>query len=117
MTLKQQMAADIAGVFLNTDEHADSITRYIQGSESNTESVDAVFDEKDSSRDEQRGEDNVRRACLYLDPDQETTVDDGWLIEGNRWETVSEGSDGGMKVVQIQRVDEQRRFPKSVRAI
>lgn len=107
MTLKSQMAADIDAVFLNTDEHADSVTRYIVGSTSNTESVTVVFEPQSSQRDTQRGQENVRTALLYMNAGQSTDSGDGWLIDGERWEHHDYHSDNinGMKIVEIVRHD------------
>lgn len=49
-TLKQQMTADVASVFLNTDEHAEAITHYPAGNLAAGVSVNAVVD-----RDEEAG--------------------------------------------------------------
>lgn len=44
MTLRDEMAADVNSVFLNTDEHARTITRYIKGASGNSEEIVAVVD-------------------------------------------------------------------------
>lgn len=116
MTLASQISDDVADVFLNTDDFAETVSRYPLGVAASAESVTAVFAERDPSQDTTRGDDNMRTGALHVADSVDADPRDSWLIQSEVWETTSvSGSSGGMKVVEVKRRERMRTKPVGVR--
>lgn len=117
MTLKDVMASDVTNVFLNTDEHAESVTRYSLGDTSNPDTLTVVWEEEDAEDDRQRGQELVRRAKLHVKTSDSPNVKDRWRKGSQNWETESVGPvEGDLTVVTVIRHEEEKRRPKATRA-
>lgn len=76
MTLRTQMQADVSAVFLNTDEHAETVSYTPSGG--SARNIPAVI-EDEMSADIRFGEDGKgipKSATLYVDIDDTVGVDD-----------------------------------------
>lgn len=115
MTLSSLITSDVSGVFLNTDDFAETVTHWPLGVSANAASVTAVFIEgqggsEDPRRDLSRGEEVVHRARLYVPSGTSTDERDIWVVNSVQWQTLAVGpTEGGMTTVQLQRNDRERR--------
>lgn len=107
MTLKELMAADVSGVFLNTDDFAESITHWPANVEDDAVSRTVVFiEDSPVTVKKDGGKAFYRNATIRIESDVTITKKDAWFRNGERWETEVEGRDvGGMKQVQVVRVE------------
>ena len=112
MTLADQMASDVSDVFLNTDEHAETITR-VPASGDPVTGIAAVWEPEDSRmRAAQNdvvhdsGKALVWRGRLYVSSDLTVAETDSWTIDGENWECMEIGKpSGGMLAIDLQRKD------------
>jgi len=113
MTLASQMASDVSSVFLNTEEHAEAVTRVpVSGGSA---SVLAVWepDEYQSIAgprvDMSAGRRVERTGRLFISSTQTALLTDTWTINGETWLPEKVGSsDFGCKIVFVKREDLQR---------
>lgn len=116
MTLASQMAADVGAVFLNTDEHAQSVTYTGPSSGAASSSVTVIFEPEEQAEStnepkpmESRGKEQERRARLFLASSDTVAVEGTFTIGGETWVVESVGSVlAGMRSVSIVRRDQQR---------
>lgn len=107
MTLASQMETDVADVFLNTDEHAQTVTRVAGGVST---SVNAVWEPMESQSDttgpevtHETGKALVWRGRLYVASSQTVAETDEWTIDGETYQCVEIGKpSGGMRVIHLQ---------------
>lgn len=110
MSLASLIAADVSDVFLDTDEHAASVTRYPAGDTTSPATVTAIWCEDELATDSKtRGRDIVRMGSLRVDDAQATDPKDRWLIDSETWETIAVGKEEGMKKLRLQRVEPESR--------
>lgn len=64
MTLREQMASDIADVFMNTGEFAEAVTYTVSGG--SPTSINAIFDESEEPSHESDGKVKIRRGTLII---------------------------------------------------
>lgn len=81
MTLREQMADDVADVFLNEDEHAETVTRTPRGGGA-TNSFLAVVDVLETTLDVKSGKQELRRASMMFASDKALNVDDTITVDG-----------------------------------
>lgn len=108
MTLKTQMATDVANVFLNTDEFAEAIT-YTPANGSGA-SVNAVVMRDSVSHDNfQDGLSSVYRATIKLASADVSApaINDTVTFDGRTWTVVEvdAGDPGGMHEIRVQQID------------
>ena len=109
-TLKEQIASDVSSVFLNTDEHADSITRYPLGDTAAGEPVTGIFEEDDPKQLLQAGREIERMGTLHISEYQTADGRDRWKINDEIWDAESVGRiEDGMKTVRLRRIIEEFR--------
>lgn len=108
-------------------EMMQTIIRRIGGSESRTESVEAIvsFDQNDIAKiataagitvDGERGRYSEARGLIEIAADQEAKSVDTWVIDGAVYKQVGSevGGDGGSKTIVIgQRIGKVARQPKT----
>lgn len=110
MSLSDQIAADVGGVFLNEDDFAETVTHYPAGDSEAEADVIGVFAEQTMSRETERGEQRKRTAELTVASGLTLHRKDLWSIRGETWSTVTWGDDGpGMVKIELQIVNPQTR--------
>lgn len=112
-TLKAQIASDVSAVFLNEEEHADSVTRYPLGDTAAGEPVTAIWEEDDPQQLLKSGKESERMGTLSIAEDQTADDRDRWLINSEIWDAVTVGRiEEGMKTVRVKRIVEEYRKPR-----
>lgn len=103
MTLKQQMLDDVDDVFLNEDEHAETVVRTPAGGGS-TSSFLAIVDVLETELDTKTGKQEIRRASMQCKASQAININDAVSVDGVslRVHSVSLAS-MGMKTVMLTR--------------
>lgn len=81
MTLREQMADDVTDVFLNEDEHAETVTRTPRGGGSTTSFV-AVVDVLETELDTKEGKQEIRKASMLFASDKAVNVEDTITVDG-----------------------------------
>ena len=105
MTLADQIDADVADVFLNTNEHAESVTHRPLGNASNDASVAALIWMDEPEIQNTNGRATVQRGYLDVSSTLSLNESDRWEIRG-RWydtETVSTPDTGMVRVAVVER--------------
>lgn len=109
-SLKDQIAADVSSVFLNTGEFADQVTRYPLGDTAAGKPVIGVFEEDDPQELLKSGKEIERMGTLHIAEDQEADSRDRWKINEEIWDAESVGRiEEGMKTVRLKRIVEEYR--------
>lgn len=103
MTLASQMLDDVSGVFLNTDEHAETVTRTPRAGGSTT-SFTAIVDVLETTLDEKSGKQEIRRATMLCASSVTVAIEDTIAVGGVNLmvKSVSLAS-VGMKTCQLTR--------------
>jgi hypothetical protein len=123
LTLKQQIAADVAPVFLNIEEHGDTLTLYPAGDLDAGIAVAAVVDWGDrvyrsvpTDKDHDRGEGQLVHGALYVASSVSLTYADRWLIDGRIYDCEAKplAQDGGLQKVRIILRESVRTMPPHV---
>lgn len=116
MSLATQIEGDVEGVFLNTDDFAQTVVRYPLAVTGSPESVIAVFAEKDASQETTRGDENERTATLHVAASVDADPRDTWLINSEVWQvTAVKGGGDEMQVIELRKREKLRIRPTGVR--
>ena len=75
MTLREQMEDDVEAVFLNEDEHAETVTRTPRGGGSTNDFL-AIVDVLETELDAKEGKQEIRKATMLFASDETVNVDD-----------------------------------------
>lgn len=107
MTLKALIAADVSNVFLNTDEFAESVTRWPQGYEGSAVTVTAVWEPDDVSHQfSGDGESYTQEGSLHVVSSMTIHREDVWIIGDERYATVDTGKvEGGLRSLRLRSVN------------
>lgn len=106
MGLKDLIAADVSRVILNTEDFAESITRWPEGTQALAESVTAIFLPEESNRDTSRGEETVIPAAVIVSESQEVHRDDVWVIDEQEYATLAIHDPlHGSRTIDVHRID------------
>lgn len=103
---------DAQGVFLNTDEFADSITHRPLRNAANDHAVTAVVSYEDPQPEHDGGVGKLVRGKLEIAASVAVTDQDQWVIDGTVWQTSENGvgeAQAGMRRILIQRTSIERR--------
>ena len=106
MTLHTLMASDVTAVFLQVDDFAEQIVRYIGGVEAQASTITGIVTWKDAERsDSDRGRATVRRGEVMFSSSTTVDMSDALKIGGIRCEieTVGPVQDGAFMVGIIRR--------------
>ncbi len=103
MTLADQMRDDVADVFLNIEEHAETVTRTPRGGGDPT-SFPAIVDVLETTLDEKEGKQEIRRATMQCASSVTVNIEDVITVGGVGLivKTVSLAS-AGMKTYMLTR--------------
>lgn len=112
-TLKAEMQADVAAVFQNTDEFAETWEHWPGGDSGSAVSATVIPNYPSESqgqaeeRSTSRGLEQVRKFTIYVADSLTLTSEDAWQDEGgNEFQTLTIGeSEEGLIPVVIQRND------------
>ena len=116
MTLAAQMIADVSTVFMNTDDFASSVIRYIGGDVSNTRSITAIVTLSPVQENSDRGRGYMHRATMDLSEDVVLTTADAIKYDGDRYEIEGIGAaEHGMRTVSLIRYQPEVRGGKVFR--
>ena len=116
MTLASQMIADVATVFLNTDDFASTVIRYIGGDVANTRSITAIITLLPVQENDDRGRGYMHRATMDLSEDVILTAADAIKYDGNRYEIEGiGGAEHGMRTVTLIRYQPEAKGAKPLR--
>lgn len=102
MTLADQIAADVADVLLNTEEHAESVTHRPLGNAAADAAVTAVvqFDEPQIEHD--RGRKVLQRGVLFVADSLALAETDRWRIRGKFYDIERIGvAEAGLVAVHV----------------
>ena len=90
-----------------------SVTHRPLGDSANDASVTVLFDEMNSTRDDEAGLRTTRKATLYVSTSLSVDESDQWLDGSELWHTESLGArDGSQRAVYVKRETEERRRPE-----
>ena len=114
MSLSSQMAAAVSGVFLDTDDFAESITHRPGGVAASDTSVAVVFDQGtgdgDNRKDSTTGEARISTATIYAATSLAVAAGDQFVRDSEVWAVTTVAPDeSGMQRCTVQRVNEDRR--------
>ena len=116
MTLAAQMIADVSTVFMNTDDFASTVIRYIGGSESNTRAITAIVTLSPVQENDDRGRGYMHRATMDLSEDVILSAADGIKYDGSRYEIEGIGAaEHGMRSVSLIRYQAEAKGAKPLR--
>lgn len=116
MTLAALMVTDVSDVFMNTEDFASSVIRYIGGSESNTRSITAIVTLSQVQENDDRGRGYIHRAAMDLSEDVILTAADAIKYDGNRYEIEGIGAaEHGMRTVTLIRYQAEAKGAKPLR--
>ena len=113
MTLKDLMAADVSGVFLNTSDFAETITHRPGGVAASDTPVTVVFEQSEGDganrKDDSTGEARVSTATIWAATSLGVAATDQFVRNSEVWSvlTVSPNEEG-MQRCMVQRVSEDR---------
>lgn len=112
MTLSDQFDDDVVDVLINSDEFAQTITRYALGSVGSPSSVTAVVELSARSVERERGKGFIVRGNVHVAATQTVDPRDGWLIGGKRFETEAiDEPISGKVVIHVVRYEVERDSP------
>lgn len=108
MTLADQMESDVAGVFLQDEEHAQSVTRTPATGDPVT--VTAIWEPNDTRMrsnqpevEHDTGKSHVWKGRLYVASSVTVADSDQWTIDGETYQTHVVGkNEGGMRSIDLQ---------------
>ena len=116
MTLAALMVTDVSDVFMNTEDFASSVIRYIGGSESNTRSITAIVTLSPVQENDDRGRGYIHRATMDLSEDVILTASDAIKYDGNRYEIEGIGAaEHGIRTVTLIRYQAEAKGAKPLR--
>lgn len=102
MTLAAQILTDVDDVFLQTDDFAKTITRYVGGDEANTLQITGIVVVQSVSIQDSRGRGFVQAAEMHLSSDTTIHEGDGIKYENERYEVKTIGAtEHGMRLVSL----------------
>ena len=102
MTLASQILTDVDEVFLQTDDFAKVILRYIGGDANNTEQITGIVVVQSVSIDDGRGRGYVQEAEMHLSSETTLNEGDGIRYESERYEVKTIGAtEHGMRVASL----------------
>lgn len=81
MTLASQMLTDVDDVFLNADEHAETVVRTPRAGGSTTSFL-AIVDVLETELDEKTGKQEIRKASMQFASDKIVNVEDTITVGG-----------------------------------
>lgn len=124
MTLASQIQSDNAAVFLNTDDFAQSVTRYPLAVTADAVAVTAVWEPDEpsvtgmgSAQNRERGLDNDRKGTLRIAETVGADTRDTWLIASQLWSTLSVQTVDGMQYCRLQRWENELRTTTGLQRI
>lgn len=110
MSLRNLINSDASSVFLNTDDFAESVTRYIDGHTGVQESVAAVVIHGDVEVELSQGRGRTASVTLQINESQSVSESDAFLIDSKRFEVIKVGqANEGMRVVYCHEYRGDRR--------
>jgi len=114
MTLKSLIEADVASVFLNTDEFAETVTRLIGGDAGHTQLITAVVTLDQPTFERSRGRGYETRSTMMIDDASAIATGDAVLIRGVRYEVITvKPADFGSVDVTLSRYASEARGVKT----
>jgi hypothetical protein len=110
MTLASQIASDVSAVFLDLDDFAVQVRRYVNGNESEQQILTGVVTWFPTEPTEERGRGTRRRGEIILSSSATVTVHDAFRIGADlaQVEAVSQKQDGAVVVSITQTIPEMR---------
>lgn len=110
MTLSSLISSDVASVFLNTDEFAETVTRYIGGDPGYTQSLTSVVTLDQPEFETSRGRGFEIRGTALFDDAATLNQADALLIRGERYEvrTVKPAAFGVIEVTVVRYVPDAK---------
>ena len=104
MSLRELMVSDITDVFLDLDDFATQVLRYVDGVESNTIRITGIVTLQPAIPDDNRGRGYLHRADLMLKDTTAITATDAIKCNGQRYEVEAIGdAERGMRMVSLIR--------------
>lgn len=104
MTLAAQILTDVAEVFFQEDDFAETVLRYVGGDSGNASTILAVVTLQPPEPDDMRGRGYVYRGSMILKEAVTITAQDAIKFDGNRYEVETIGdAQYGMRTVQLIR--------------
>jgi len=89
MTLRELIASDVASVFLNTDEFAEQVIRYVGGDSGNRQAVSAIVEIEQPTFEKERGRGYQTKAMVMVDDAVTVATGDAFLIRNERYEVLA----------------------------
>lgn len=124
-TLKEQMLADVAGVFMNEDEHATEATHHPDGGADAPVTVVVDFEKSSSGgrdgggahRELDRGQGVKSRGYIWVETSVTVTTQDHWTIDGVYYgvEDVGPPLEGLRKIGIVKWDGQHTTSPSSIR--
>lgn len=110
MTLSDLMQSDVTDVFMNTDDFAETILRYVNGDPDNTCQVTAIVSWYPTVPEMSGGRATKRRGEMLISSDDAVTKKDSFKIGDDRAEVEAVGpkQDGAQIVYLVQEIRETR---------
>lgn len=110
MNLRNLISSDASSVFLNTDDFAESVTRYIDGQPGVQEAVVAVVIHGDVDVELAQGRGRTASVTLQMAESQSVSETDAFMVDGKRFEVIKVGQPNeGMRVVYCHEYRGDRR--------
>lgn len=109
LSLHDLIEADTSGVFLNTNDFAESITHRPAGNSDNDTPRTVVFieDSRVKIEDHPKGKRYFRNATIRIASSVTVTKKDEWIRNSEKWQTVVDGRViDGMKQVLVTRTEQ-----------
>jgi hypothetical protein len=110
MTLRELIESDVAAVFLNTEDFAEQITRYIGGDDGNVQTMTAIVEIDQPTFEKSRGRGYETRATVMVEDAVTVATGDAFLIRSERYEvlTVKPVEHGAREVTCVRYASEAR---------
>jgi len=116
MTLASQILTDVDEVFLDLDDFAQAVLRYVGGDASNTKTFTAVVTLDPAAVDDGRGRGYAHRATMVMNSDIPICEGDAIKVGELRYEVVTKGDPQyGMRTVVLNRYQPEVRGGKVFR--
>lgn len=116
MSLADQILTDVDDVFLDLDDFAQTVLRYIGGDVGNTKTFTAVVTLDPAAVDDDRGRGYVHRATMVMNADIAIVEGDAIKVGELRYEVVTKGDPQyGMRTVSLIRYKAETKGAKPLR--
>lgn len=117
MSLNQLIDEHVSLVFMNTEDFASDLVRYVCGDSANTQQIVGIVTVHTPVVDDMRGRGYIHRADVVLDESVVVTESDGILYGGFRFEVESIGiAEHGLKTMFIVRYQPESKGAKPIRS-